>query len=464
MLPSLLTTLSLLAAATPAPPAPPATPAAPVVYEQRLGEIVARRLPDGTLLVSPGPSFFFTPEADEDGNPPDWFEMAFPAGTKREFTARTETLITVPRGIVLELSNLVGDIKVDGWDRNEVRIVAEHSRRDQMRARVHVMRRQTEQLRRRTEELLREREIVRRETEAVGGQTEAERRQAEAVRRRAEREGRRPGQIVAGIESGTLEIETLNRMGVPAVVDYTITVPKWMALRLSGMETDISVAGVRAAIAAASIRGDVVVRGGRGPLQISSVEGEVRAFDCDGDLQASSINRTVELDDVSGELVVESVNGDIQIGRVKSRSVEASSVNGTVTYRGAFEPRGRYKLASHAGNLVVGVPVGAGVDVSVATFRGGFRSGFPLEVGPWRKGQKFNFVLGTGGSSLELESFQGLIQLLRPGEVPAAAPVPRVAPVPKAPKSPKPAKLVRIHPKSHKAPAPPSAPDPEEDK
>lgn len=444
-----LLALGFLATAAPVPavaPEPPQPPAA-VVFEQRIGEVLARRLADGTVIVSPWRTFVFSPGADEAGTPPEWLEMAAPAGERREFTARTETLITVPRGVALELSNLVGNIRVEGWDKDAVRIVADHDRRDRLRARVVMLRRQLSDMGRQAEEMRRRAEADRRRAEAARGRAEGD---AEDAERGAER-------IVAGLERGTLQIQTLNRMGIPAVVDYTITVPQWMALRLSGMETDISVEGVRGAIDAESIRGDVEVRGGRGPLQLSSVEGAVRAFDCNGGVQASSINDDVTLDDVGGALVIESVNGDIRIGKVKSRSVEASSVNGSVVYRGAFEPRGRYRLASHAGNLVVGVPVGAGVDVSVATFEGGFRSGFPLEIGPWRKGQKFNFVLGTGGSSLELESFQGLIQLLRPGEIPATAPAPRAMPAPRAPHPPK---VVKIH----KVPAPPSVPDPEEDK
>lgn len=443
MLASLLT-LGFLAAVAPA--ATPAAAAAPAVVERRVGDVVARRLPDGTLLVSPGGAFVFAPGPDEAGTPPAWFEFALPAGTKREFAARSETLITVPKGVVLELSNLVGDIKVDAWNKDAVRVVAEHGARDRLHARVIEFRRQAAELRRQRAELRRDVEQLRREAEKA-------RRAAEQVRRGTGDPSR--GEGVAGPGGGTLRIETLNRMGMPAVVDYTITVPHWMALRLSGMETDITVEGVRAAIAAESIRGDVVVRGGRGPVQISSVEGVVRAFDCEGEVQASSINRTVELDDVSGELVVESVNGDIQLGRVRSLSVEASSVNGSVTYRGGFDPRGRYRLASHAGNLFVGVPVGAGVDVSVATFEGAFRSAFPLEIGPWRKGQKFNFVLGTGGSQLELESFQGRIELLRPAEVPAVPPAPRVAPAPKVPK------VIRVIRKAPEAPAPPPAPEEE---
>jgi len=378
-------------------------------------------------VLMPGQAFVFSPEADASGDPPRWFEYVSPAGSRRRFSARTETLITVPKGVALELSNLFGDIKVDAWDQDVVRIVAQHGQRDRLVTRVVALR----------------------------GRTEAQRRRAEAEARRSGRPAPAPVP-----EQGTLHVDMVSRGGFPAVVDYTITVPQWMALRLSGMETDITVEGVRSAIEAESVRGDVLVRGSRGPLEISSVEGEVKAFDCEGGLQASSINSGVELDEVSGVLMVESVNGDIRIGRATSQNVEASSVNGTVTYAGTFAPRGRYRLASHGGNLVVGVPVGAGVDVSVATFQGGFRSAFPVDLGPWRQGQRFNFVLGDGGSSLELESFQGLIELLRPAEVPAMTPVPRVTPVtPKAPKAPKPVK-------AHKAPHPqtPDAPDPEEDK
>lgn len=410
-------------ATAPEPPPAPPVQAAPapqrshVVIERRFGRVHARRGPDGSLVVTPGPAFVFTPGADEAGEWPRWIELAWPAGARREFTASTETLITVPKGVALQVANLVGDIRVEGWERDAVRIVARHGRRDRLEARL------------------------------VGARPAAQ--PAPGMRRSA-----RPA---APHARGTLQVETLTRLGIPAVVDYTITVPQWMALRLSGMESDITVEGVRAAIEAESIRGDVVVRRGRGPLQISSVEGDVRAFDWDGPLRASSINRGVELDEVSGVLVVESVNGDIRMGRVRSGDVEASSVNGTVVFRGPFEPRGRYRLASHAGNLVVGVPVGAGIDVSVSAFEGGFRSGFPLELGERRRGEKFNFVLGAGGSSLELESFQGLIELLRPAEVPAFAPAPKAPRSPRAPRAPR-------APKAPRAPGHEDHREPEEDR
>jgi hypothetical protein len=437
--------------ATPAAEAPPAEAAppaprcartqacAPIAIERRVGRTVARWAANGPLIVATDPTEATPGPDDEDSAElPQWIQLVWPAGEKHVFSARSETLIAVPRGVVLEISNLVGDINVDAWNRNAVRIVAEHDRRDRMQARVISVRDRAEALRARNEALRDHEERMKDREEMLRDRAEEMQRRREVRRRASPAELRRLEEIDARLQQSTLEVETLTRMGIPAMVDYSITVPTWMALRLSGMETDISVDGVRGAIEAQSIRGDVRVRGGRGGLQLSSVEGEVTAEDCDGDLQLSSINNDVRLDRVSGALSVESINGDIRILKVQSPNVEASSVNGMVLYDGAFQAKGRYRFASHSGNLVVGVPVDAGVDVSVATFQGGFRSGFPVQVGPWRMGKKFNFVLGSGGSTLELESFQGLIELLRPGDLPVPVtprpPLPAKAPV--APKAP----------------------------
>jgi hypothetical protein len=103
-----------------------------------------------------------------------------------------------------------------------------------------------------------------------------------------------------------------------------------------------------------------------------------------------------------------------------------------VDFSGPFQPRGRYRLTSHRGNLRVGVPVGSAVDVSVANYNGAFESGFPVETTPRAKGRRFTFTLGGGGSSLELQSYDGLIKLMRDDGLPAP-PRPTPAPAPPPP-------------------------------
>jgi hypothetical protein len=284
-------------------------------------------------------------------------ELAIPAGMAHVHEARSETLMAVPRGTSLELNNLAGTIVIQAWKRNDVRAVAEHGHGDR---------------------------------------------------------------LVARLENGTLALAMAGRYDEPAFGDVSVNVPVWMALHLSSVESSINVAGVQAAIEAGSVRGDVVVSQSRGPMQLNSIEGDVRVSDTRGPVQVASVNNLVSLVRVVGLIDAESVNGDIQLSQVESPDVAASSVNGSVAFSGPFQPRGRYRLTSHRGNLRVGVPVGSAVDVSVANFNGAFRSGFPVQIAPGLRGRRFTFTLGGGGSSLELQSFDGLIQLLRDDASPVA--------------------------------------------
>jgi hypothetical protein len=312
------------------------------------------------------------PRVDDREVPREWAGFALPAAMTRLREVRSETTLVVPRTTTLDVSTFAGTITVQAWGRNDVRVVARHGRHDRLQPRL---------------------------------------------------------------EHGTLTVVVVDRTGEPAFGDVTVLVPDWMPMRLSSVESPIDVEGVRAAIEAGSIRGDVVVRQVVGALQLRSVEGLVRVLDARGSVQVASINNLVRLERITGGIDAESVNGDIQMSNVDSHDVDASSVNGNVQFLGPFQPRGRYRLASHNGNLRVGVPVGADVDVSVHNFRGAFRNGLLPPVGPLGAGSRFTFTLGGGGSSLELQSFQGFIQLLRSNEMPlpqAPLPAPRPPSAPHA--------------------------------
>ncbi|MEO5988764.1 MAG: DUF4097 family beta strand repeat-containing protein [Candidatus Eisenbacteria bacterium] len=294
---------------------------------------------------------------------------------------RTDTLVVVQKGMSLELTNFSGVINVNAWERDAVRVQAEHSRRDR---------------------------------------------------------------IVFGQKDKTLLVEAENRQGLPSFVNYYLTVPQWMPLQLSGINAEIAINNVNGKVNAESVSGDVLVRGTSGALELSSIEGTVRVMDAKGSVEATSVNNDVRLERIAGTVSVESVNGSIRLEQLTSHEVSASSMNGTVVFLGDFKRKGRYAFTSHMGNIVVGVPEDAELDVSVINFLGGFRTGFPLRNGASpKRGAEFNFTLGSGGSSLDLESYQGLIQLMRPIELKAklarlAAPAPLSPRLPGRPQAPTP--------------------------
>ena len=236
----------------------------------------------------------------------------------------------------------------------------------------------------------------------------------DAVRVQAEAEGS------TGIEidrsATTVSVRTSGRRGPPSDVDLQITAPAWMPLDISGVNTEMTIIGTRAGISAETVQGDVSAEGGEGLVSLRSVQGSVSLTGARGRLEVHSVNADVEVGTSSGEVTAETVNGDVTLDAVDATSVTATSLNGDVAYNGPIKSSGRYALSTHNGDVTVTVAEGTSASVSVSTFNGEFTSAFPVTLTETRKGKRFNFTIGGGSAQVTLESFQGTIELVRPGQ------------------------------------------------
>lgn len=196
-------------------------------------------------------------------------------------------------------------------------------------------------------------------------------------------------------------------------VDYTISVPAWMDLTLSGVNTGIKVTGSEAAISAETVEGDVEVDGGRGVINLQSVDGEVTLTRGRGKMTLGSVNSDVTVDGAVGQLAIEAVNGEVRVRNIDSDDADVNTVNGDITYDGPIRPRGRYHFVTHNGDLTVSAQGGVDAVVGVSTFQGDFSSDFSVVLSPGSQQKHMTFTLGTGSAHIELESFQGTIRLIR---------------------------------------------------
>jgi hypothetical protein len=263
---------------------------------------------------------------------------------------QTDTTVPVRAGARLDVDNFGGEIAVKTWTKNAVRVEASHSSRDR---------------------------------------------------------------IVIDASEQRVRVKSEGRRG-PSQVDYSITVPTWMALTLSGVYTDIKVDGVDNEVSAETVQGEINVLGGSGNVTLKSVQGAVTLEKARGRIDLSTVNEEIRATGISGDLSAETVNGDIQLMQIESANVEANTVNGDVTYEGTIKDGGRYRFATHDGSLLVSVPEKANVSVAVSTFNGEFTACFPVQLREKTK-HRFSFTIGSGSARLELESFDGDIRLCRPG-------------------------------------------------
>ena len=316
--------------------------------------------------------------------PMEWVEWVDAAASRRaRRPMTTDTVVRVGPGTTLALVNLAGNIRVTTWPRNEVRVVAEHDRSDR---------------------------------------------------------------IITELVNGRLKLGVQNRLEQPLEVEWTLTVPVWLPVQLSGVEGDIDVAGLRSAVRAQTMRGDVMVRSCQGSLEVNSIEGEVHVTDVDGNVTAGSVNNLIRLLRVTGPVEAQTINGDIQLERLASPSIDASSVTGQVLVASPFRKHGRYSFASHSGRVLVAVPDGQNVNVTLSSFNGQVESSLqtPLPA-PTMEAVMVNERMNKSKFKSRSRSMRFVIHDVAPmPEVPGVAQTPPVPSTPGVPRAPRVAEYTRL--------------------
>jgi DUF4097 and DUF4098 domain-containing protein YvlB len=281
--------------------------------------------------------------------------MAAPAAaqTPQDTSPHSDQTVSVNRGARLLIHNMAGEVVIHTWEKDALRVQARHS------ARVKVNIRQTE----------------------------------------------------AGV---TVRADASN--GPAGSVDYDITAPAWMPVKVEGTYAFVQVDGAQNEVSAETVRGDIMIKGGSGFVTAKTIEGEVIVENAKGRINASSVNEKITITGSSGDIVAETTNGSITLTKVDAKSVDVATVNGNIIYDGVAVDGGRYSFVTHNGNITMGVPATTNATFTVRTYNGAFRPELPVKTTEEvRRGRRAVFTLGTGSAQVELESFGGTIRLRPPG-------------------------------------------------
>lgn len=268
--------------------------------------------------------------------------------------APTDQTVQVQKGTKLDLNSFAGDVIVKVWDKDAVRVEADHSDRESV-------------------------------------------------------------EIQSGDQ--TLTIRSRSVRGPARSIDYSLTVPTWMGISIRGSYADVTLEGVGGDVSVETNGGDIIVRGGNGFISAKSVQGEITIEKAKGRIEVRGVNQGIDLADISGDLTAETTNGSIILDRIDSANVDLYTVNGSISYDGPIKDKGIYRLTTHNGQVAMAVPEKVNATLTVRTYNGSFRSTFPLKLDDDQNRRKrFTLTLGNGSAHVELESFGGTIALRRPGE------------------------------------------------
>jgi DUF4097 and DUF4098 domain-containing protein YvlB len=277
-----------------------------------------------------------------------------PADARQSRAPQTDQTVAAARGTRLVIDNTAGEVVLHAWDKDAVRVQARHNPRTNINVR-------------------------------------------------------------AG--TGIIAIDAISGKGPAGSVDYDLSVPAWMPIKIEGQYAYVNVEGVQGEISVETVRGDIVMKN-IGAAIAKTIEGAIQIDGAHGRLTLSSVNDDIKVTGAAGEVVAETTNGEVSLTSMTSNNVEVTSINGDIVYEGTLASSGHYSFSNHSGDVELTVPDNSNATFTVRTYNGQFTTSLPMK-GPdssqVRRGRPVAYTLGNGSADVELESFGGDIKLRRAG-------------------------------------------------
>lgn len=172
-----------------------------------------------------------------------------------------------------------------------------------------------------------------------------------------------------------------------------------------------------------------------GDISLRNIPGGVFARTEQGELFAESIAGDIGLETTTGNIVaydlktarpgdplkVSTIRGSISLQNISHRQIDANATSGSVKYVGTFIAGGIYKFRSASGRIGLLLPADLNCTIKASFGYGNFDSAFPIKIiteNVLPGGKVIVGQLGTGkGPEVNLSTTSGSIRLVKQGEV-----------------------------------------------
>jgi hypothetical protein len=288
-----------------------------------------------------------------------------------EMRFRQERTIDVSPTVTVSFCVVRGDVKVNGWSRNEVRVLVDGGTRFDYK----VM-----------------------QKNAASGIAEW------IMIVRAPEQGERPGVVNECLSGGDIEIDAPVGSSISTKGDdATFSIDRTRKASVRNAGGDITIRNVTDGVAANTFRGDIFVESSRGGITLDSASGNVVVFE-------SSPS------DIGDIFKAKTTGGSISLQRIGHRQMDVYSIAGSVAFEGGLVTGGSYSFGTSNGTIKLALPSDTSAQVQAIYAFGRFESEFPLKVvtenlAPGSVKRIVGQIGDSGGSTLRLTTNSGGISI-----------------------------------------------------
>lgn len=280
----------------------------------------------------------------------------------------TEKFIAVDPNVSIKMCVTEGNLKVNGWERDEVRVFVRSGRLPGFKV------------------------------------LEKDHKSGKAnwlLISNMRAEGARPQPLSECLAGDQIELDVPIRSKLSLEgrkVNTSVDTVKSLNVKL--LAGDISLKGIPEGITAATYDGDLIVLNSGGSIALETTGGNILAYD-------------VSPGQIGDLFKVKTNSGTVSMQKIEHRQIEASSISGPVTFSGKFLAGGLYRFKTSDGPIKMLIPLKSSATIKASYF-GEFNSEIPLNFvykNNTDAGRNFQALIGTGDANINLTTNTGAIHI-----------------------------------------------------
>ena len=196
--------------------------------------------------------------------------------------------------------------------------------------------------------------------------------------------------------------------------DLTIYVPKTNRVDVNVVSTDLMIDNIQGGIDARTVSGEAVISNVQKKLHMETVSGDISVNKSSGKMKLNSVSGDIIGDFDSNDVRAESVSGDVNLTLSNFDNLNAGSVSGEIKVSGQLNDSGSLRLSTVNGDISLSfkdavnarakINAGPGGDISNKMSSDEVKDIFPNQ-------QKLNMTLGNGSGKVKIGTINGSIYL-----------------------------------------------------
>ncbi|MEO6589091.1 MAG: DUF4097 family beta strand repeat-containing protein, partial [Pyrinomonadaceae bacterium] len=280
----------------------------------------------------------------------------------------SEKAIVVDPKVTISLCVLGGNLKINGWDRNEVRVFVNQG-------------------------------------SAVGFKV---------------LESDKKSQLPAWIMIVGFDPKKAAALGQECLSgdEIEIDLPRSAAIKLKNEETKVSVNSIRKVVIQ-NLVGDILLNNISEGIQAVTYEGDIIVEKSEGAMVLQSGTGNIAVSDVSpsetGDVFkAKTNNGAISLQAIEHRQLEINTNSGSIKFTGEILNNGQYKFGTQNGSVLLYIPTDSSCKIFATYGYGSFNSEISLqkvEKSPSAQPKSLSAMMGSGEAVLNFTTYNGSINI-----------------------------------------------------